>query len=120
MPLTSMPTPPADSSIRRIIAQKARTGLLRKSESVMYYHTVMASAKVAITIPSAVLKRVDALVKRRVFPNRSKAIQHALHETLERMDRGRLARECAKLDPREEQAMAEEGISLEIDQWPEY
>src|SRR5487761_451656 len=80
------------------IGQSAHPSLLWNSESVMYYHTTMASAKVAITIPSAVLKRVDALVKRRVFPNRSKAIQHALDETLERMDRGRLARECAKLD----------------------
>ena len=29
------------------------------------------TAKVAITVPMAVLKRVDSLVKRRVFPNRS-------------------------------------------------
>jgi Arc/MetJ-type ribon-helix-helix transcriptional regulator len=80
----------------------------------------MASAKVAITIPAAVLKRVDSLVKRRIFPNRSKAIQYALSETLGRLDRGRLARECGKLDPREEQAMSEEGLAREVEQWPDY
>jgi hypothetical protein len=31
------------------------------------------------------------------------------------MDRGRLARECAKLDPEFEQALADEGIGSEID-----
>jgi hypothetical protein len=36
------------------------------------------------------------------------------------MDRGRLARECAKLDPKFEQALAEEGIGSEMAQWPEY
>ena len=78
------------------------------------------TAKVAITVPRAVLKRVDSLVKRRVFPNRSKAIQHAIKETLERIEHARLARECAKLDPRKEQAMAEEGFTREIESWPEY
>jgi hypothetical protein len=32
----------------------------------------------------------------------------------------RLARECAKLDPKSEQALAEEGISAEVGAWPEY
>jgi len=68
----------------------------------------MATAKVAISIPAAMLRRVDSLVARRVFLNRSKAIQHALSDALGRLNRARLARECAKLDPAEEQAMAEE------------
>jgi hypothetical protein len=34
--------------------------------------------------------------------------------------RTRLAEECAKLDPIAEQAMAEEGLSEELDRWPEY
>jgi metal-responsive CopG/Arc/MetJ family transcriptional regulator len=78
------------------------------------------TVKVAIAIPEKLLKKVDSLVKRRVFPNRSKAIQQAVREKLERLDRSRLARECAKLDPREEQALAEEGMSRELEAWPEY
>jgi hypothetical protein len=41
-------------------------------------------------------------------------------DKLRRMDRGRLARECAKLDPKFEQALADEGIGSEMAQWPEY
>ena len=55
-----------------------------------------------------------------VDPNRSRAIQDAVADKLQRVDRGRLARECAKLDRTFEQAMAEEGIGAEVEQWPEY
>ena len=80
----------------------------------------MSTTKVAITLDREVLARVDSLVKNRVFPNRSKVIQRAVEEKLERLERSRLARECAKLDPAFERAMAEEGISQELSQWPEY
>lgn len=80
----------------------------------------MASAKIAITLDSEALKRIDHLVKQRTFPNRSRAIEAAVREKLERMDRGRLARECAKLNPKEEQALAEEGMSEELSAWPAY
>ena len=60
----------------------------------------MSSIKVAITIDSGTLERVDGLVARKVYPNRSRAIQSAVSEKLARMERGRLATECAKLDPR--------------------
>jgi len=36
------------------------------------------------------------------------------------LERGRLARECAKLDREFEVAMAEEGLSVESGDWPEY
>ena len=32
----------------------------------------------------------------------------------------RLADECAKLDPKFEKALAEEGLGLELESWPEY
>jgi len=80
----------------------------------------MSTSKVAITLDREILDRVDSLVKKRVFPNRSKAIQRAVEEKLERLERNRLARECAKLDPAFERAMAEEGVSEELSQWPEY
>jgi len=86
----------------------------------MTYGNTMSTVKVAITIQGELLRRVDSLVSKRVFPNRSKAIQDAVREKLARFDRGRLAREAAKLDPEFEKAMAEEGMSRELKEWPEY
>ena len=74
--------------------------------------------KIAITLERGSLARLDRLVRDRRFPNRSRALQEALEDKLERVDRSRLARECAKLDPRAEQQLADEG--LDLDQWPEY
>lgn len=80
----------------------------------------MATTKVAVTIDTDLLAQVDQLVAQHVFPNRSKAIQAALQDQLTRMRRSRLARESAKLDPRLEQALAEEGMDQELAAWPEY
>jgi len=80
----------------------------------------MPTAKVAITLDEDLLKRLDRLVKNRLFENRSRAIQEAVSEKLARVERGRLARECAKLDKKFEQSMAEEGLSAEEGEWPEY
>jgi Arc/MetJ-type ribon-helix-helix transcriptional regulator len=80
----------------------------------------MATAKIAITLDEETLDRLDRLVRNRAFPNRSRAIQAAVREKLERMEQGRLARECAKLDPSQEQALAEEGLTEELSAWPEY
>ena len=80
----------------------------------------MSTAKIAISIEEDVLGKLDRLVSSKVFPNRSKAIQEAIKEKLSRVNRSRLARECAKLDPSFEKAIAEEGFSREIEEWPEY
>ena len=80
----------------------------------------METAKVAISMNKKTLARLDRLVKDQVFPNRSKAIQEAVEDKLNRLERTRLSRECAKLDPIVEQAMAEEGLSEELHGWPEY
>ena len=80
----------------------------------------MSTAKIAITIEEETLGKLDRLVSSKVFPNRSKAIQEAIKEKLTRINRSRLARECAKLDPAVERAIAEEGFSREIEEWPEY
>jgi metal-responsive CopG/Arc/MetJ family transcriptional regulator len=80
----------------------------------------MASVKVAITLEQETLRRVDSLVARRVFQNRSRAIQTALHEKIERVEGSRLAAECAKLDKKFEQALAEEGLSADAATWPEF
>jgi len=80
----------------------------------------MQTAKIAITIDQGTLLRLDRLVTQKVFPSRSNAIQVAIQEKIERLDRTRLARECAKLDPREEQTLAEESMTQELAQWPTY
>ena len=80
----------------------------------------MPKAKIAISMDEKVLKRVDGLVRRRIFDNRSQAIEDAVVEKLERLDRNRLALECAKLDPAREKEIAEEGLSEELSGWPEY
>ena len=80
----------------------------------------MPTNKVAITIDSELLSKVDLLVSQRVFPNRSKAIQEALVDKLSLLRQTRLASECAKLDPQIEQQLAEEGIEGDLTQWPTY
>jgi hypothetical protein len=55
-----------------------------------------------------------------VFPSRSQAIQIAIEEKLVRLEGSRLARECAKLDPAFEKALAEEGLSEDAATWPAY
>lgn len=80
----------------------------------------MSRAKVAITLDETTLERVDRLISQRVYPNRSRAIQEAVEEKLERLERSRLAVECAKLDPNFEKALAEEGLSEDLAAWPEY
>ncbi len=80
----------------------------------------MAVSKIAITIDDKLLKQLDIMVKSKVYPNRSKAIQEAVADKLQRLERTRLAQECAKLDPVYEQNMAEEGLAMEMDEWPEY
>jgi metal-responsive CopG/Arc/MetJ family transcriptional regulator len=80
----------------------------------------MAASKIAITIDDRMLKQIDILVKSKFFPNRSKAIQEAVAEKLMRLEKSRLAQECAKLDSDFEQSMAEEGFSTEMEEWPEY
>ena len=74
----------------------------------------METAKITISLDKRTLHRLDRLVKNQVFPNRSRVIQEAIEEKLGRLERTRLAEECAKLDPIAEQVMAEEGLSEEL------
>jgi Arc/MetJ-type ribon-helix-helix transcriptional regulator len=79
----------------------------------------MSSAKIAISLDPEALKRVDQLVAGGLFPSRSKLIQDAVNEKVQRLQRVRLAQECAKLDRSAEQAAAEERFRGEAE-WPEY
>jgi metal-responsive CopG/Arc/MetJ family transcriptional regulator len=80
----------------------------------------MARSKIAITLDETMLDHLDKLVQASVYPSRSRAIQEAVREKLARLDRSRLARECARLDPRQEKAIAEEGLSEDLAAWPAY
>jgi metal-responsive CopG/Arc/MetJ family transcriptional regulator len=80
----------------------------------------MSTAKITISIDEGLLKRVDSLVRSRRFPSRSQAIQTAVHEKISRIDKTRLAHECSKLDKAAEQALADEGLSSEVTEWPKY
>ena len=80
----------------------------------------MARSKVAISLDKSILDRLDRLVRKQVFPNRSQAIEEAVAEKLARIEKSRLAQECAKLDPAFEKALAEEGLSEDLAEWPEY
>lgn len=80
----------------------------------------MARSKVAVTIDEQVLKRLDRLVAEGRYPSRSRAIQEAVEQRLNLVERTRLARESAKLDRRFEQALAEEGLAGDLAEWPEY
>ena len=80
----------------------------------------MSSSKIAITLESSMLAEVDALVKKHIFPNRSRVIQDAVKEKLSRLNHSLLAQECAKLDPEYEKALADEGLTEDLSEWPEY
>jgi Arc/MetJ-type ribon-helix-helix transcriptional regulator len=80
----------------------------------------MPTAKIAITLDEQLLQQLDRLVAERQFASRSRAVQEAVREKLARMDRGRFARECEKLDPLYERALAEQGMGFEAEAWPEY
>lgn len=80
----------------------------------------MTVAKIAISIDQCVLGRIDSLVKAKKFRSRSEVFQTAVSEQLARLSEDSLARECAKLDPSEEQAFADMGLSTDLAEWPAY
>ena len=80
----------------------------------------MPKTKIAVTLDASLLTEVDALVRNRQFTNRSQAIEAAVAEQLLRFRRTRLADACARLDPAEERALAEEGFAADTAAWSEY
>jgi metal-responsive CopG/Arc/MetJ family transcriptional regulator len=80
----------------------------------------MPKTKVALTLDAELLQRVDELVAKQRFRNRSQAVEAALADKVHRLARTRLARESAKLNPKEEKRLADEGLTDALDTWPEY
>lgn len=80
----------------------------------------MHVAKVAISLDQRLLQKLDSLVAGHIFRSRSEAIQIAVKEKITRLEHTRLAEECAKLEPAEEQSLADQGLSNDLSKWPEY
>jgi len=74
--------------------------------------------KIAITLDSRTVRDLDRWVREGRYPNRSRALQSAADLLIARENRQRLVRELAKLDPAEEQRLAEEGLGDAS--WPAY
>ncbi len=85
-----------------------------------WYDYRMKYAKVAISIEESILRKIDRLVKAKTFESRSQAFQKAVEHTLEKVERSQLAKECAKLDKRVERKLANEGLSRDLEEWPDY
>ena len=80
----------------------------------------MPAEKIAITLDRELVKELDREVKAGLYRNRSRAIEEAVREKLERHRRRRLSVEAKKLDRREERALVGEGTTGEETAWPEY
>jgi metal-responsive CopG/Arc/MetJ family transcriptional regulator len=80
----------------------------------------MGKEKIAITLDQEFIDELEGLVRRRIFQNRSQAINEAVSKKLLRLKRRRLSIECAKLERVAEKAWTEEGIPDDLSQWPKY
>jgi Arc/MetJ-type ribon-helix-helix transcriptional regulator len=80
----------------------------------------MCTCKITITLERSTLKKLDLLVREGCLPSRSAVIRAAIGEKIARSSRERLARECAKLDPLEEQRIADLGLVQDLREWPAY
>jgi metal-responsive CopG/Arc/MetJ family transcriptional regulator len=80
----------------------------------------MSVSKIAVSIDSTQLKKIDFYVKKHVFKTRSEAFRVAINQTLDQLEQHRLATECDKLDIHEEQEMADLGLDKDLDSWPKY
>jgi Arc/MetJ-type ribon-helix-helix transcriptional regulator len=66
------------------------------------------------------IQRLDDLVEKGFFRDRNEAVQEAVSEKISRMNTTALTRECFKLDPKEEQELANEGLAADLASWPKY
>jgi Arc/MetJ-type ribon-helix-helix transcriptional regulator len=74
--------------------------------------------KIAVTLEKETVAELDRWVREGKYANRSRALQSAVDFLAEREKRRRLSRELAKVNRREEQQMAEEGLGASS--WPPY
>jgi Arc/MetJ-type ribon-helix-helix transcriptional regulator len=85
---------------------------------VGYFVTLKAVVqKIAVTLDRKTVADLDRWVREGKYPNRSRALQSAVDLLAARDKLVRLARECSRLDPKEEKQLAEVGL---VETWPEY
>ncbi|MGA2724589.1 MAG: ribbon-helix-helix domain-containing protein [Bryobacteraceae bacterium] len=84
----------------------------------MFCHTGEVVQKIAVTLDRRAVADLDRWVKEGKYPNRSRALQSAVNILSEREKRTRLVRELAKIDPKEEKQLAEQGLGDRA--WSEY
>jgi Arc/MetJ-type ribon-helix-helix transcriptional regulator len=75
-------------------------------------------SRVTVSLPERLLAEADAMLAHSGQANRSRLFQAALRSYLLEVRDQRLAAEAAKLDPAEEEALAEEGLAA-FDAWLE-
>ena len=80
----------------------------------------MPKQKVAVTIEKDLITKLDRMVSEGKYSSRSSAVEDAVIERLNKAERLRLAEESAKLDPSFEQSLADEGLTGDLSEWPEY
>jgi Arc/MetJ-type ribon-helix-helix transcriptional regulator len=80
----------------------------------------MARIRITIEIDEPLLRELDRLTKHRRLKSRSQAISESIRLTIKQATTTRLARESAKLEAIEEQRVAEEGMSQDMQSWPTY
>lgn len=84
----------------------------------MFCHPAAVVRKIAVTLDQRTVADLDRWVKEGKYPNRSRALQSAVNILTEREERTRLVRELAKIDPKEEKQLAEQGLGDRA--WPAY
>jgi Arc/MetJ-type ribon-helix-helix transcriptional regulator len=84
----------------------------------MFCHTEEVVQKIAVTLDRRTVADLDRWIKEGKYPNRSRALQLAANLLNKREKRTRLSRELAKIDPKEEKQLAEQGLGDGA--WPEY
>jgi Arc/MetJ-type ribon-helix-helix transcriptional regulator len=84
----------------------------------MFCHTGEVVQKIAVTLDQRTVADLDRWVQEGKYPNRSRALQSAVNLLTEREKRTRLVRELARIDPKEEKQLAEQGLGDRA--WPKY
>ena len=72
----------------------------------------------AIELEPSLLAKVDGFVDAHVFRSRKEAVDSAVREKIQRLEsQQQFLAECQKLDPTEEQNIAEEWLDGELESW---
>ena len=74
----------------------------------------MGRTTIRISVDKKVLLDIDFLIRKRAITSRSQLFEVAIKQWLDRMHRSRLARESAKLDKAEEQALTNESYFADV------